>query len=220
MTTTDTKLNIICKDILALMGQQTSLENDGYGNVKANSFFTTALGTGNEIDLGSFMPNTTKAIDYATNDGDAGFAIEFSSSPTQRVPDPDDDAPSVMTAFYDATNNSFLENKVLGQGHFWRLRFTISKLTNQTGGIEVRLFNTLSGFELVQSYFMADGATTQKILFLVYVIADDVSLPSPLGTGHGYNFEMSTFNGISLTGVIVEDITRVSLSDPRELQFL
>ncbi|KKL49847.1 hypothetical protein LCGC14_2311450, partial [marine sediment metagenome] len=48
----------------------------------------------------------------------------------------------------------------------------------------------------------------------------DVSLPSPLGTGHGYNFEMSTFNGISLTGVIVEDITRVSLSDPRELQFL
>lgn len=199
------------------IGEENVIEiNRDYGNVKANSY-SSDISTESKIILGSIGPSTTKQITYPTTENN--FVINFSSSPTQTVPYPDRELFD-WTKFYDGTNNTFLENKVLGQTNEWRIRLQITKASNQTGGFEVRLYNQLSGFELGDISFLSDGITDFQHTVYFRTIADDVSLPSPLGTGQGYNMEVITYSGITLTNVVVTDITRTTYPTNKNIPYI
>jgi hypothetical protein len=196
--------------IVSLLDYRSFESNPDYGNVKLNGYKSDLTGGINtQLSLGSFNPNTSKQIIFPTND--AGFEFVFSNPPTQTVPAPDREAPDLGNAFYNSTTGSFYENKILGQGHFFRLNFNVSKLTGASGALIFRLDNDLSSFHVIGTQYLPSGVSEIETSFLAYTIADQVSLPSVLGRGQGYIFRVQTGGGISVSDVTLENITRISL---------
>ena len=145
--------------------------------------------------------DTSQIFSYAS-------PLSFSSFPTTTWPQMV--GTSSDNLICDFTNNSFLENAALGQSHVWRFQFTFSgKPNNHTCDIAVRLYNSISGFQRNKTISLLENKNSGFFDAEFITIADSSSLPSPLGTGHGYNLEVTSELGMTVT---LEDATRVSLS--------
>jgi hypothetical protein len=121
----------------------------------------------------------------------------------------------VKSNIYDFTNDTFIENTIPGQFHLWRIQASYEKQSQATN-ISVRLRNTLSGFITVSAQVVAAGTTTGEVNFVLFSIADSVSLPSPFGTGQGYVLEVmaddNTFENSVARFLQIESVVRVSHS--------
>jgi hypothetical protein len=132
--------------------------------------------------------------------------LSFSPSPTSEWPQ------NIITPtqdnFYDSANGSFLENTVLGQVNFWRIILDYSnKAANIAAGICVRINNPLSGFLEDAVVTLPRTSTDSTIVLTLPTIADQHSLPAPLGTGHGYFFSLNSTDNITIK---VSSITRIN----------
>jgi len=108
----------------------------------------------------------------------------------------------------DFTNGTFLENLRSGQKHVWRFEFSYSgKPNNQTCGVIVRFYNSISGFERFENVFLSENLNTGGFKADFITIADSASLPSPLGSGQGYTLEVTSELGMTVT---LKDSTRFS----------
>ena len=116
---------------------------------------------------------------------------------------------------YDFTNDTFLENPILGQTHLWRIVFEFFKAQGPNTDLFFEIRNTLSGFTTTERLFVAiEGIAIRNIVSFL-TIADGASLPPPLGTGQGYEIRVQAGNNLLQsdpgTYLIIPSITRVSL---------
>lgn len=133
--------------------------------------------------------------------------LVYAPSPTtewpQNIANPSD------SDIYDAVNDTFIENAILGQVHAWRIQFDYSgKNLNQVVGIDVCLENTLSGFKVCDTVVLPEnqvaGVGEQAILITV---ADQDSLPAPVGLGQGYELTFVSTHNVAIN---VTNISRIS----------
>lgn len=102
--------------------------------------------------------------------------------------------------FYDGTNNTFLENTLIGQRHEWRFDFSYAgKNSGAQTGVRFRIYNTNPSSTL---------NLTGGLLVLFRTIADSLSLPAPLGTDQGYNIAITADDPITIT---LESVLRSSV---------
>lgn len=168
------------------------------GVVKINGFLSSSTEIKPQYTLYQF---SAQRISYSGN-------LSFASAPTTSWPanvtNPTD------SDIYDATNHTFLENNVLGQVTLWRIICTFKdKAAANTTGVSFKLRNSVSNFEQTQLVVIPDEWTDGSIVFNVMTIADDKSLPAPLGTGKGYEFWVTSDDPIG--NFEITSITRVSL---------
>ena len=172
-----------------------------------------------KVNAGTLLTVPTKPIVnlVTTSAGSAGVELPFeysspliiSSSPTTVYPIMD----SVQdeTSIYDTTNNTFLENRMLGQWHTWRIVFNWVKPSN-TGkkfDVIIVLSNTLSSFKLFKRSYLSEETSSGNLTAIFNTIADNVSLPAPLGTGQGYALSAYIIGDSgSFLDVTLDSITR------------
>jgi hypothetical protein len=158
------------------------------------------INTGNSVQPSFVLTaNTPQIFSYAS-------PLGLSSFPTTTWPQ------MVGTAtdgdIVDFTNGTFLENLRSGQKHVWRFEFGYSgKPNNQTCGVVVRFYNSISGFERFENVFLSENLNTGGFKADFITIADSASLPSPLGSGQGYALEVTSELGMTVT---LKDSTRFS----------
>lgn len=143
--------------------------------------------------------NIYKYINYTTP-----LARPFAFWPENITP-PITDANIVGT--YNS-NTTFVENSIIGQVHTWRINATFTNKPSGTGGfITIRFTNPISGF-ILQQYVPCQTNTTSANFTVNFItVADQASLPAPLGTGSGYNILITTDVRLTIT---IQSITRVS----------
>ena len=143
--------------------------------------------------------NIYKYINYTTP-----LARPFAFWPENITP-PITDANIVRT--YNS-NTTFVENSIIGQVHTWRINATFADKPSGTGGfITIRFTNPISGF-ILQQYVPCQTNTTSANFTVNFItVADQASLPAPLGTGSGYNILITTDVRLTIT---IQSITRVS----------
>lgn len=150
------------------------------------------INTGNGVQPSfTLTANTPQIFSYAS-------PLGLSSFPTTTWPQ------MVGTAtdgdIVDFTNGTFLENLRSGQKHVWRFEFGYSgKPNNQTCGVIVRLYNSISGFERFENVFLSEALNTGNFKADFITIADSASLPSPSGSGQGYTLEVTSELGMTVT---------------------
>lgn len=107
------------------------------------------------------------------------------------------------------TADAFVENHVPGQIHIWRVNVRNNAGSASQEILNARLRNPLSGFTTaaVTVFSPQQGSDLQTVIFIT--IADDASLPAPVGTGNGYVLEFRSGSGAQ--DIWVESITRISL---------
>lgn len=170
------------------------------GQVKINTGNAVQPVTNNVVPSAG-TPSPEQIFDY-------DLPLGLSSSPTttwpRMVATPTD------ADIWDDTNTSFLENLSLGQVHEWRCQFSYNKPASPTSKfiISVRLFNPLSGFSLTQQLYISEEVSSGDFIFQFKTIADSASLPSPLGTGNGYQLGSSIVGDNGSTC----DITLISMT--------
>lgn len=153
------------------------------GNVKVNngngvrptiSMTTTAAGT----------PTTEQQFTYSS-------PLGISSPPTSHYPISETDKNE--TSMYDFVNDTFLEFRSLGCANTFRFTFRWTKpgALNSKFIINIRLYNQLSSFTLGSSNYISEETSSGVFSCLFLTIADNVSLPAPLGTGKGYKLAIS-----------------------------
>lgn len=166
--------------------RRTLLPNEGQVKINdGNGVKPIYTWSGAGIPAGTFQQ-----ITYAS-------PLGLSASPTtqwpQNITTPAD------SDLYDSVNDTFIENTVLGQVNFWRVIIHYSgKAGNIAAGIEVRIQNTLSGFLECAVVTLPRTSTAGTVVLLLQTIADEASLPAPLGTGQGYEFALNTTDDITL----------------------
>jgi hypothetical protein len=146
-------------------------------------------------------------FDTPTPGGVVDGELALSDSPTTSWP-PNIASPE-QTDIYDFDNDTFVENPVLGQTHIWRISLSYIKKNNLRVGIGVRLTNRISGFQQGQVQALPIDGEAGSISFIVVTIADQSSLPPPLGTGIGYEFEIGA--DAEILQLTVDSVTRISL---------
>ncbi|QIK54238.1 hypothetical protein G7051_07760 [Dysgonomonas sp. HDW5B] len=140
-----------------------------------------------------------KYINYTTP-----LARPFAFWPENITP-PITDANIVST--YNS-NTTFVENSIIGQVHTWRINATFADKPSGTGGfITIRFTNPISGFVLQQYVPCQTNTTNANFTVNFITVADQASLPPPLGTGSGYNILITTDVRLTIT---IQSITRVS----------
>jgi len=146
-----------------------------------------------------------QVINYAT-------PLTLAVSPTTTFPPMDTVADE--TSVWDDANSTFLENKMLGQVHLWRLIFNYNKnATGKKNLIRLRLYNALSGFSISNEHYLSEEADAGSFVVIFETIADSASLPTPLGTGQGYQVATSMVGDAgSDIDVELDSITRSSLA--------
>lgn len=158
------------------------------------------INTGNGVQPSNVLTaNTPQIFNYDS-------PLGLSSFPTTTWPQ------MVGTAtdgdIIDFVNGTFLENLRSGQKHVWRFEFGYSgKPNNQTCGIIVRFYNSISGFERFENVFLSENLNAGGFKADFITIADSASLPSPLGSGQGYTLEVTSELGMTVT---LKDSTRFS----------
>lgn len=158
------------------------------------------INTGNSVQPSfALTANTPQIFSYAS-------PLGLSSFPTTTWPQ------MVGTSsdgdIVDFTNGTFLENLRSGQKHVWRFEFSYSgKPNNQTCGVIIRFYNSISGFERFENVFLSENLNTGGFKADFITIADSASLPSPLGSGQGYTLEVTSELGMTVT---LKDSTRFS----------
>lgn len=172
-----------------------------------------------KVNAGTVATVPTKPIInlVTTSAGSASVELFFeysspliiSTSPTTVYPIMD----SVQdeTSIYDGTNNTFLENRMLGQWHTWRIVFNWVKpsATTKKFDIVIILSNTLSTFKLFKRSYISEETSSGSLTAIFNTIADNISLPSPLGTGQGYRLSAYIIgDNSSLCDVTLDSITR------------
>lgn len=148
---------------------------------------------------GSPAPGVFQRIIYES-------ALGFAASPITEFPE------NIITPedadIYDFTNDTFIENTTLGQVNFWRALFTYSgKQGNIAAGIELKVENTISGFMEEFTATLPRTATSGSFAIVPVTVADANSLPSPLGSGRGYEFSLNSTDSMT---VVLESITRIN----------
>ena len=129
--------------------------------------------------------NQWQQVTYAT-------PLGLSAPPTTSWP-PNVETPTDADV-YDFANDTFLENPVLGQVHRWRLQLEFNKVGGGGTRVQVQILNTLSGFE-IQDLINLPGPFDEGGQVVVFTtIADESSLPAPLGTGQGYQINIMADN--------------------------
>lgn len=142
------------------------------------------------------------------------FPLGFSASPTTTWPS--NDTVQDSSSFYDIANDTFLENAVLGQVHRWRIILFFSKPGGSQVNINVTISNPVppSTFS-TSTVFISPTDTgfpppfTGTVVGQLTTIADQLSLPAPLGTGNGYELHIQPNSTIDIT---VLSVTRISES--------
>jgi len=161
------------------------------GQVKCN--------TGNSLKPTITNPSVYTQLVYAS-------PLGFSSYPTNKWPQ-NIDVPA-DSDFYDFVNDTFIENTILGQINKLRIIVDYSgKPSSQDAGLRIRLRNTLSGFVLEDIAALDKESTSGSVVFSLTTIADQASLPSPKGTGHGYEIHFICDENITL---VVDSVVRIS----------
>lgn len=161
------------------------------------------LNTGNsikpEIAIDASNESVLQQITYGT-------PLGLSAYPTTKFPQ-NIGTPSDAD-LYDFPNDSFIENTVAGQPSDWRIVVSYTgKAINSTTGVRMRISNPLSGFILEDTKFLPNEVTSGWIVFKFSTIADSASLPSPHGTGHGYELAIAADDPINFK---IEHVTRFS----------
>lgn len=151
-------------------------------------------------------PTTITQITYG-NIGTMEHLV-FSGSPTS-TPPPNipNDYNDIYSAFYDYTTGYFLENQLLGQQHLFRLVFSYTKNVGSNPIVEITISNPNSSFTQKQVFTLPDSSTAGNFTALFFTIADQASLPAPLGTGGGYKLEIQNLNSIGSAIYTLEHIT-------------
>lgn len=168
------------------------LNNDG--KVKIN-------GSGGVQPSLVLVANTPQVLDYGA------AALDLSPSPITEFPQnillPTD------SDVWNDTDNTLIENPILGQTHNWRVIFDYSgKNLNDVASIDIRLVNPISGFATDDVIVTAEGRTADTDLqAYLTTIADSNSLPAPLGTGKGYELYFESNKALTIT---VKSVTRIS----------
>jgi len=174
------------------------------GQVKINTGNSVQPTTSNTT-TGAGVPSSEQLFNY-------DLPLSLSSSPTTTWPRME--TSQIDSSIWDDTNISFLENKSLGQTHVWRLIISYNKPSSTSSKfvINIRLYNPLSGFELIESTYISEETDSGSFSVQFITIADSASLPSPIGTGNGYQISTSIVgdNG-SNCDITLESITRISL---------
>lgn len=134
--------------------------------------------------------------------------LGLSSAPTTQWPE--NIAAPTDADIYDNVNDTIIENTILGQVNAWRLIFNFSGKGNSAQtGIIVRLENTLSGFIEDNLFHISNERTEGQFAVRFYTIADQASLPSPFGTGQGYELSISADDPITIE---LDSLTRINLA--------
>jgi len=132
----------------------------------------------------------------------------LSSSPTTTRPA--NISSPVDADIYDIVNDTFIENTIPWQVHSWRVIVEYSgKSSWADSGIAVKIENTLSGFTEETIVFAPSSTTSGKIWVLLATIADSASLPSPFGTGQGYEISITAFDPMTID---INSVSRISLA--------
>ena len=148
---------------------------------------------------GGIPAGTSQQITYAA-------PLGLSSDPVTQWPEniesPED------ADIYDFGNGTFIENTILGQVNIWRIICEFSgKATNIAAGVEIIIENTLSGFLEETVVTLPRTAASGSFVAILITIADQASLPSPLGTGQGYEISLNSTDDLT---VVVDSITRAN----------
>lgn len=205
---------------LLIIGQKYAITNyiatDDFTNVGASSnvtgeIFTATGTTPTDWTNGSTLQrrptlvlasNVEQRIDYFTD------PLSLSSSPTTEFPQ-NIVSPTDSDLWKTATS-TLIENTVPGQAHWWRFIFDYSgKSINNNTGLELKLRNILSGFEGKSQITLPSGETNNNnFIATIITIADGASLPSPFGTGQGYQLWIESTSGITFE---LTSVTRISV---------
>ncbi len=176
----------------------STVSSPNEGVVKINGFLNSSTEIKPQYTLYQF---SAQRISYV---GDLSFAPSPTTSWPANITNPTD------SDIYDADNQTFVENNVLGQVTLWRIICTFKdKPAANTTGVSFKLRNSVSNFEQTQLVVIPDEWTDGSIVFNVMTIADDKSLQPPLGIGKGYEFWVTSDDPIG--NFEITSITRVSL---------
>lgn len=176
--------------------------NFGFSDLLEKNEGQVKLNDGNSLQPtfnwnGGIPPGTAQQIIYAS-------PLGFSGSPITQFPE--NISSPADSDLYDFVNDTFIENTVLGQSNFWRINLSYSgKAANVASGIEIVIENTLSGFIEEKIVTLPRIVTSGNASVTLITIADEFSLPSPIGTGQGYEISLNSTDDIT---VVVESITR------------
>lgn len=170
--------------------------NTGSGTIKP---ILTFIGNGGGANIGTFLP-----IQYFSS-------LVFSSAPTTTWPhniiSPSD------SDFYDFTNNTFIENAVLGQVNYWRFIVKYSGKSTAAAGLTLRMQNPSpdSNFILQDTRIAPKNTSNGTLIFILITVSDQLSVPAPLGNANakGYEVSISSDDDIILE---IDSITRISLA--------
>ena len=178
------------------------------GQIKVNSFNTNLTSNAKPTFIGL---TTEQLIEYHIP-GETFTSLNASSFPTTSVPLNQDAGVYSDALFYTSNGGGgtdyFKQNQVLGQVSEYRIEVSYTNKTQANSGrIQVRLFNPLSGFSLESAIPLAQGITSDAAYVELITISDGANLSAPLGTGNGYRLGVSSTTSLDL---VIDSITNIS----------
>ena len=188
-------------------------------NLALNSLskFIATSGQVQILDGNSIKPMTNNII-----------TIDFTPTPEQifKYTSPITIAPSPFTVWprmapvqseasiWDNVNETFLENTSLGQSHQWNFNFSFIRQINIDDNfvIIIKFFNVITGEEYMNNVSINNEIANGKFSINFNTIANNTSLPSPIGTGNGYQLTSSIIGKKNIDcDITLESMTRISL---------